>query len=111
MTLEELITALEAADPNLVLPDGFTHPHSYRGDYMDLAFEPASNVTVAAMLTDARSALGTTYQGWKGGDYEMTEYTDCWLASEGGLGETIGPLLLRLMLAAGKPSAINGRLS
>ena len=103
MTLAELITVLEAADPNLVLPDGFTNPHSYRGDYMDLAFEPASNVTVGQMLADARSALGTTYQGWKGGDFEMRDYTDCWLSMEGSAsGDSIGPLLLRLMLAAGK---------
>ena len=106
MMLEDLITALEAADPNLVLPDGFTNPHSYRGDYMDLAFEPAANVTVAAMLADARSALGTTYQGWKGGDFEMRGDTWCWLSMEGDAsGDSIGPLLLRLMLAAGKPAA------
>ncbi|MFC9490722.1 hypothetical protein ACFTZM_32240, partial [Streptomyces hydrogenans] len=65
MPLGELITALEAADPDLVLPDGFTHPHSYRGYYHELAFEPAHNATVGEMLADARSALGTTYTGWK----------------------------------------------
>lgn len=101
MTLEELITALDAADPTLVLPHGFTNPHSYRGDYMDLAFEPASNVSVADMLADAQAALGTTYQGWKGGDFTMRGHTECWLAEEGCLGETIGALLLSLMLAAG----------
>lgn len=102
MTLAELITALEAEDPSKVVPLGFTHPHSHRADYCDLAFEPARNVTVAAMLADARSALGATFQGWKGGDFEMREYTDCWLAAEGCCGETIGPILLTLMLAAGK---------
>ncbi|MET9222342.1 hypothetical protein ABZX65_26760 [Streptomyces sp. NPDC003300] len=103
MTLGELISALEAADPSVVLPLGFSSPHSYRGDYMDLAFEPTANVTVGAMLADARSALGATYQGHKGGDYVMNGYTACWLAEDGsGDGETIGPILLTLLLAAGQ---------
>lgn len=102
MTLEELITALDAADPTLVLPHGFTNPHSYRGYYDELAFEPATNVPVADMLADARSALGATYTGWKGGEFVMRGYTDCWLAQEGSAGgETLGPLLLEFMLAAG----------
>lgn len=98
MTLDELIAALEAEDPSRVLPDGFTNPHSYRGFYDELAFEPASNVRIGNMLADARSALGTTYQGWKGGDFTMSGWTDCWLASEGSTGETLGPTLLRLLL-------------
>lgn len=99
MQLIDLIARLEAADPNLVLKDGFRNPHSYRGFYHDLAFEPAQNVRVGDMLDDAQRALGTVYEGWKGGDFLMKEYTDCWLAEEGsGDGETIGPLLLRLML-------------
>jgi hypothetical protein len=104
MTLDELIVALEAADPALVLPLGFSNPHSYRGDYMDLAFEPAANVTVGAMLADARSARGTTYQGYKGGDNTMDGWTDCWLAEEGSSAnaETIGAVFLTLLLAAGQ---------
>ncbi|MFE6815971.1 hypothetical protein [Streptomyces sp. NPDC057677] len=101
MTLEELITTLEAADPTLVVPHGFTNPHSYRGYYDELAFEPATNVTVVDMLADAQFALGCTYTGWKGGAYTMQGFTDCWLAEQGCLGETLGALLLSLMLAAG----------
>lgn len=99
MTLGELITALEAADAEQIIPNGFDTPHSYRGYYNELAFEPATDITVAEMLEAARSALGETYEGWKGGQYKMTAHTDCWLAEEGCLGETIGPLLLKLMLA------------
>lgn len=105
MTLAELITALEAADPAQVVAHGFRNPHSYRGDYMDLAFEPASDVTVADMLADARSALGATFEGYKGGDFTMSGYTDCWLAEYGCLGETLGPLLVQLMLAV--PAAVS----
>jgi hypothetical protein len=107
MTLDELITALEAEDPDRVVPLGFTNPHSYRGDYMDLAFEPTADVTIGAMLHAARSAKGTTYEGWKGGEYTMLGYTDCWLAVEGhGGGEIIGPVLLTLLLASDQLDAV-----
>lgn len=103
MTLDELIAALEAEDPDKVLPLGFTNPHSWRGVYSELAFEPTADVTVGRMLADAQSALGATYEGWKGGDYTMDGLTDCWLAEEGhGDGETLGPILLTLLLAAGQ---------
>ncbi|WP_199546634.1 hypothetical protein [Streptomyces sp. N35] len=100
MNLGELITALEAADPTVTVRRGFTNPHSYRGDYMELAFEPTANVSVGAMLADARSALGATFQGYKGGDFEMREYTWCWLSEYGDASnETISPLALEAMLA------------
>ena len=103
MMLEDLIALLEAEDPKKVCPDGFTNPHSYRGYYHELAFEPAVNVTVADMLEDAKSALGTTYTGYKGGDFTMDKYSDCWLSYEGhSSGDSIGPLLMRLMLANGR---------
>jgi hypothetical protein len=103
MTLGELIAALAAAPAGKAVAHGFGNPHSYRGYYDEVAFEPARNITVGDMLAAARSALGATFQGWKGGDYVMKEYTDCWLATEGDCGETIGPVLLRLMLAAPDP--------
>jgi hypothetical protein len=97
--LKELIAELEKHDPQRKVPLGFASPHSYRGDYSDLAFEAEADTTVAAMLAAARSALGRTYEGWKGGEYTMSEWTDCWLAEHGhGDGETIGPVLLAMML-------------
>lgn len=102
MTLGELIAALEAEDPALVLPEGFVSPHSYRGFCDELAFEPAPNVTVGQVLDAARGAVGATYHGWKGGEFTMHGNTECWLAVEGGTGESIGPVLLRLMIAAAK---------
>ena len=99
--LAELIKALEAEDPERALPLGFANPHSYRGYYEQLAFEPVADVTISDMLKAARSALNTTYEGWKGGDFTMHKRTDCWLAEEGhGDGEEIGPVLLALMLTA-----------
>ena len=101
-TLGELIAALEREDPSQVVPVGFKNPHSYRGYYHDLAFEPALNVTVGEMLEAARSALGQTFEGYKGGEFTMTESTDVWIACYGSHGETIGPVLLSYML--GKPT-------
>lgn len=100
LDLGGIIAALEAEDPRRVLPLGFDNPHSYRGYYDQLAFEPAANISIRAMLAAARSAVGATYEGWKGGDYTMTANTDCWLANEGDCSDDrIGPVLLSLLLA------------
>lgn len=101
MNLGELIAALESADPEHVVAVGFANPHSYRGWYDELAFEPAENVTVASMLACAREALGAVYTGYKGGDFRMGEYTTVHLARYGQTGEEIGPVLVSYML--GKP--------
>lgn len=103
LTLDILIDRLSQEDPNKTLKIGFTNPHSYRGYYEDLAFCVAENVTVGQMLADARSAVGTIYQGWKGGDYRMEEYSQVWLVSErGDNGESLGALLLEYMLSQGQ---------
>ena len=101
LTLGSLIARLEELqDPDRVLPIGFRNPHSYRGDYHELAFEPATDIRIGSMLDAARSAVGTTYQGWKGGDFRMDEHTRCWIAEEGTDSDNlIGPLLLHLLLA------------
>lgn len=101
MTLGMLIEELRKHDRNKVVRHGFANPHSYRGYYHDLAFEPKVHVTIGEMLDAAESALGATYQGWKGGDYTMDEYTTCWLALEGSADDddqNIGPLLLKYIL-------------
>jgi hypothetical protein len=101
MILGKLIEELKKHDPNVVVKHGFTNPHSYRGYYDHLAFEPASNVSVAFMIACAESALGATYEGWKGGEYVMDEDTPCWLAFEGQCydsDEPITPLIIRAML-------------
>lgn len=100
LTLGRLIARLrEEPDQSKRLKLGFTYPHSYRGFYEQLAFEPAENVTVAEMLAIAESSLGGTFHGWKGGDYVMGEYTETWIAERGCEGETLGAVLLDLLLA------------
>lgn len=98
MTLGDLIDELRKHDPAKRVPDGFARPHSYRGYYECLAFEPAKGVTVGSMLEAAVSADGATYQGYKGGDFRMGKYTDVYLAEYGYTGEPLGLLTLRAML-------------
>lgn len=95
MGLQELIDALSAADQTHVAPLGFGEPMSYRGYYEELAFEPARNVTVASMLAHAKSALGATFTGYKGGEFTMHAHTDCYIAKYREVGgDKIGPVLV-----------------
>lgn len=98
MRLADLISWLEQRDPNIVVPCGFHYPHSYRGYYDELAFQPKANTTVGEMLQCARSALGKTFTGYKGGEYRMKDYTGVHLAYYGHEGEGIGPVLLSYMI-------------
>lgn len=97
MDLKQLIEYLEKKDRDMIVPMGFDEPHSYRGDYMCLAFEPAKDVTIGAMLQCAKDAVGNIYQGWKGGEYRMDDDTEVYLAMYGCSGEKIGIVLLEYM--------------
>lgn len=98
MILKDLIEFLEKHPEEKRVKTGFGNPHSYRGHYYELAFEVIENTTVGEMLESAKSALGETYQGYKGGNFQMNEYTDCHLAKYGCCGEEIGITLLNLMI-------------
>lgn len=106
MYLSELIAALESVPADTKVPLGFDRPHSYRGDYAELAFRPALNTTAGAMLTAAKSALGQTFTGYKGGEYKMDTYSSCWFAEWGCCGETLGPVLLAFMLGTDPLAAL-----
>ena len=97
MTLGELVEYLEKENPNKTVPLGFHNPHSYRGYYSELGFEPRENVKIKTMLKCAHSALGETYQGWKGGEFTMEKYTNVFLAKWGSCGEEMGICLLNYM--------------
>ena len=98
MNLKQLIEYLEKKDTNIVVPVGFDEPHSYRGACLCLAFEPARDVTIGAMLQCARNALGSTYKGWHDGvGHWMNRDTEVYLAMYGCLGEKIGIVLLDYM--------------
>lgn len=98
MTLKELIERLQQADQDHVCALGFDDPHSYRGYYQELAFQPKADVSVRDMLACAESAMGATFEGYKGGEFTMNELTDVYLARRGETGEGIGHFLLSYML-------------
>ena len=98
LTLGRLIKVLEATNPDVnfgaVDPDGtpiylngFT---SYRGYYADLAIKPSSTPTkVGTILLQAKAALGKTFKGYKGGDFEMGDDTPLWVAPWGSTGHAV----------------------
>lgn len=59
---------------------------SYRGFYEDIAigWKPGNfDVEVPGFLSLIECAIGTTFTGWKGGDYVMREDTPVWVANRG----------------------------
>jgi hypothetical protein len=42
--------------------------------------------------------MGSTFIGWKGGEFEMNEHTKCWIAKEGVFTDSdcIGTTLLKM---------------
>jgi len=98
MILKNLIEKLEQYPRDKVVPKGFNSPHSYREFYSELAFEPCDNTTVGEMLDCAKEALNNTYEGYKGGEYTMDEWTDCYLAVYSECGDAINETMLNYML-------------
>lgn len=98
MKLKNLIEWLRQQDKNAVVTDGFGSPHSDRGSYIDLAFNPVEKTTFGEMLKHAEKAVGATFEGWKGGKYTMDEYTDCHIGEYGECGEEITTAHLKLWL-------------
>src|SRR4051812_47710015 len=98
LTLGELIAELENLPGKAVIEFDFggavpTRVDSYRGYYDQLALGydgtyGASLPTVADLLADLKSAVGKTFQGWKGGDYTMTEATYIFVANPGNTSDT-----------------------
>lgn len=92
MTLGKLIDALEA------MPEGaevanLNSAGSYRGYYIDLAFEQGEGTRPAAdLLAECKAAMGRVFCGYKGGDYVMSALTPVWVANYG----CCGPKLMAL---------------
>lgn len=102
MTLGELIEWLKQQDPNLIVLDGFGSPHCDRGSYDELAFEPVDKTTIGDMLEYARSAVGETFCGWKGGDFTMDEHTSVYIGHYGICGEEITSIHFKYWLLTGE---------
>jgi hypothetical protein len=101
MELQSLIEWLEKMNqehPDGIVPCGFDEPNSWRGNYEDLAFKPKENAKISDMLKHAKHSMGSTFIGWKGGEFEMNEHTKCWIAKEGVFSNSdcIGTTLLKM---------------
>jgi hypothetical protein len=97
MSLGQLIDALreiEGKSPDgkskdIRLKDGrsVTDVGSYRGYYSDLAIEPSgegeASITVLDLLVILNRAKGTTFTGYKGGEYRMQSHTPVWVSEYG----------------------------
>lgn len=62
--------------------------HSYRGYYECLAVDlrdlnPAVEVSAGMLYLRLVGAVGQTFEGWKGGEYTMSETTRVFLAHKG----------------------------
>lgn len=96
MNLKKLIEILETCDHTKTV-QGFGKPHSYRGDYDELAFEPMET-TIGEMLDCANFAVGESFTGYKGGTFEMDDNTMVYLAYYGCTGQEITNTVLADMI-------------
>lgn len=91
LTLGEFIKVLERmpGEADVQYDCGYTPDGtcSWRGNYSELAFGHSHYSrtihTVADVLRDAREAIGREFNGWKGGEYTMTEKTPVWADASG----------------------------
>ena len=91
-TLGDLINWLKLKDPVGVVADGFGEPHSDRGDYSELAFDPKETAKICDMLQHAQSAVGARFTGWKGGEFVMSLHTPVYIGEYGKCGDPITPI-------------------
>jgi hypothetical protein len=96
MTLGKMVDILKGSDPTLPVIFGGADTgspgdeDSYRGYYSDLSFGRTDiEVTVASFLEQCSKALGGTYEGYKGGDFNMAADTPIWCAAYGCCGNAI----------------------
>jgi hypothetical protein len=84
MILKDLIRTLELApaDADIRLDNGCPPGEfmSWRGNYAELSLDPhgTEDRTVGELLAAARACIGSTFTGYKGGEYTMSEHTEVW---------------------------------
>lgn len=87
ITLGAWIRLLESADQSKFVNSALVELHSFRGEPEHLAISVGSGSTVSDMLSEAKSAVGKTFVGYKDGEYLMTEDTPIHFAFKGSLDE------------------------
>lgn len=95
LLLGELILKVEAVkDKGLKVFFDFSNAHpaglrSWRGSYEELAIEyevDGNPLTVEIFLQQLKDAVGSVFQGYKGGDFRMGKNTPVWAANYGDSG-------------------------
>lgn len=98
MTIEAILDALKVLPEDHLTPHGWDECYSYRGYYSELAVNRALT-TIRIMRATLEDAIGQTFQGYKGGDYTMTNDTGVWRADYGVTGPPITPDTITLIKA------------
>lgn len=75
ITLGALIKLLESVEKDKFVAHSLENLHSFRGEPAQLAISSGNGTIVANMLEEAKAAVGKTFEGYKGGEYVMTEKT------------------------------------
>lgn len=97
LTLGEWIALLERQTPSarVLLPTGASAGRllSYRGDYADLALDEArigeDTLLAADLAAAARRAVGTAFEGYKGGMYTAGPDTILWVSPWGQVSDLV----------------------
>lgn len=90
LTVGEAIKVLRSIPNDTAIVPGISYPHSYRGYYSDLAFEPAGeSITAGELLGMFLSVMGKSLVGYKGGNFIMGETTPVWVAHYGACGDRL----------------------
>jgi hypothetical protein len=90
INLGNLIAALDRFDPDTPAPTIDDHG-SYRGVYCDLYLDYSVEMTstVGDLIVYLNNIVGTTHQGYKGGDNVMDETVEVYNATYGQTGSAI----------------------
>ena len=94
MTLGAMIEKLKGMKPTARVAN-LVGAQSYRGYYIDMAFELKEGTRPASeLLSECLDAMGKVFVGYKGGDFVMGALTPVWVADYGCCGDrliSIGP--------------------
>lgn len=70
---------------------------SWRGSYEELAIgykltgydgDSMAEVSISDFLNELKSAVGKSFEGWKGGSFHMSKNTPVWVSNPGNTGNT-----------------------
>ena len=96
MTIQEVIDWLSNCEYKGTV-HGWFEGGSYRGYYDCFSAEPAGDYReVFEMIAVLEDAIGSTFTGYKGGEFTMSADTECFYAPYG----STGPLITRGFLKA-----------